>query len=160
MINDECKVLLLGTIPSEESLRRQMPYGHKQNQFWRILFTIFGEEFIDGIEARKSFLLSHRIAQWDVLHSCEGVGSLDSNIKNESPNDFSGLFNKYPNISHICFTSKKAFDFYKKYVGFDDSKTFIVLPSPSPANARMTLDEKIDKWKVLLDILSADSICD
>ena len=48
IVNKDCKVLILGTMPSEESLRKQERYGHRSNQFWRIIFTLFGEELPDS----------------------------------------------------------------------------------------------------------------
>lgn len=141
-------------MPGEESLRKKQYYGHKQNQFWRIIFALFNVLPADDYEVRRALLTSHRIALWDVLQSCEGRGSLDSNIENEKPNDFNSFFRQYPHISHVCFTSQKAFAFYKKYIGFDFGKIYITLPSPSPANARMTFEEKVERWKILSDILS------
>lgn len=156
-INKDCQMLILGTVPSEESLRKKERYGHKSNQFWRILFALFNKPLPDNYEEKSAILTDNNIAIWDVLHSCEGEGSLDSAIRNEKPNDFKKLFKEYPRIKYIFFTSKKAAEFYKKYVGFDTDKVFTVLPSPSPANARMRLDEKIEKWKVLLDTLNSIS---
>lgn len=155
IVNKECKVLILGTMPSEESLRKQERYGHKSNQFWRIIFTLFGEELPDSYKEKSDFLIKKNIAIWDVLESCEGKGSLDSSIKNEKPNNFKKFFKEYPQIEHIFFTSKKAEEFYKKYVGFDTKKKFTTLPSPSSANARMTLDQKIEEWKILGEIVNS-----
>lgn len=149
--NKDSRILILGTMPSEESLRKQERYGHKSNQFWRILFTLFDKPLPDNYEEKINLLIENNIAIWDVLHSCEGSGSLDSDIKNEKPNNFKKFFKEYPQINHIFFTSQKAAEFYKKYVGFDLDKTYITLPSPSSANARMRLAEKIDKWQVLRD---------
>lgn len=155
IVNKDCKVLILGTMPSEESLRKQERYGHKSNQFWRIIFTLFGEELPDSYKEKSDFLIKKNIAIWDVLESCEGKGSLDSSIKNEKPNNFKKFFKEYPQIEHIFFTSKKAEEFYKKYVGFDTKKKFTTLPSPSSANARMTLDQKIEEWKILGEIVNS-----
>lgn len=155
IVNKDCKVLILGTMPSEESLRKQERYGHKSNQFWRIIFTLFGEELPDSYKEKSDFLIKKNIAIWDVLESCEGKGSLDSSIKNEKPNNFKKFFKEYPQIEHIFFTSKKAEEFYKKYVGLDIKKKFITLPSPSSANARMTLDQKIEQWKILAEIVNS-----
>ena len=155
IVNKDCKVLILGTMPSVESLRKQERYGHKSNQFWRIIFTLFGEELPDSYKEKSDFLIKKNIAIWDVLESCEGKGSLDSSIKNEKPNNFKKFFKEYPQIEHIFFTSKKAEEFYKKYVGFDTKKKFITLPSPSSANARMTLDQKIEEWKILAEIVNS-----
>lgn len=147
--NERSRILILGTMPSEESLRKQERYGHKSNQFWKIIFTLFEKSLPENYEEKINLLVENHIAIWDVLHSCEGSGSLDSNIKNEKANDFKKFFKEYPQIRHIFFTSKKAEEFYRKYVGFDENKIYITLPSPSSANARMTLAEKIEKWKIL-----------
>ena len=147
----DSKILLLGTMPGEESLRRQEYYGHKSNQFWKILFTLYNKPLADDYKERVALLQENGIALWDVLQSCEGAGSLDSNIKNEQPNDFKKFYKKYPQIKHIFFTSQKAKQFYVKYVGLDEIHTFSVLPSPSPANAKMRPDEKIKSWREILE---------
>lgn len=147
--NNKSRILILGTMPSEESLRKQERYGHKSNQFWKIVFILFDKLLPDNYDEKIKLLTDNDIAIWDVLHSCEGSGSLDSNIKNEKPNDFKKFFKQYPQIKHIFFTSKKAEEFYKKYVGFDKERIYTTLPSPSSANARMRLNEKIEKWKIL-----------
>lgn len=151
LVSSSSSVLFLGTMPSEESLRKQQYYGHKSNQFWKILFSLYNKPFTDDYQERKVFILQNNLALWDVLHSCEGQGSLDSNIKNETANDFSRFYKEYSRIKYICFTSKKAEEFYKRYVGFDDDHIFITLPSPSTANARMTLDEKKTMWYDFLE---------
>lgn len=149
---DSC-ILLLGTMPSEESLRIQEYYGHKSNQFWKIIFTLFEKSISTNYKEKIALLLEYRIALWDVLAGCEGIGSADSNIKNEKPNNFKIFFDDYPLINHIFFTSKKAEEFYKKYIGFDENKTYITLPSPSPANAAISLSQKVEKWQILLDTI-------
>ncbi|MDR1883827.1 MAG: DNA-deoxyinosine glycosylase [Prevotella sp.] len=148
---EKSRILILGTMPSEESLRKQERYGHKSNQFWKIIFTLFDKPLPDNYAEKNALLEQNNIAIWDVLESCEGTGSLDSNIKNEKPNDFKKFYKKCPQIKHVFFTARKAEEFYRKYVGFDPDRIFITLPSPSPANARMTLAEKIEKWQILVD---------
>lgn len=149
--DEKSRILILGTMPSEESLRKQERYGHKSNQFWKIVFILFEKPLPDSYDKKIKLLTDNHIAIWDVLHSCEGSGSLDSSIKNEKPNDFKKFFKQYPQIKHIFFTSKKAEAFYKKYVGFDKERIYTTLPSPSSANARMSLIEKVEKWKILKD---------
>ncbi|WP_108821483.1 DNA-deoxyinosine glycosylase [Dysgonomonas sp. Marseille-P4361] len=150
IVNENSTVLILGTIPSLESLRKQERYGHKYNQFWKILFTLFGKPLPDNYSEKNALLIENNIAIWDVLDSCEGEGSLDSNIRNEKPNDFETFFKEYPRIKHIFFTGQKAAQLYKKHIGFNSDKTYTTLPSPSPANARMTLEKKTEEWKVIL----------
>lgn len=145
-------ILLLGTMPGEESLRKKQYYGNVHNHFWKIIYTIFDEKIDDLYEDRVRFMLKHKIALWDVLASCEGEGSLDSNIKNELPNDFETFFTHHPAIKHIFFTSKKAESFYRRHIGLDTSHSYYTLPSPSPANARMTFEQKIKKWEIIRSI--------
>ena len=153
IVNTDSKILILGTIPGTESLRRQQYYGHKFNQFWKIIFSLFDEEFSDEYDKRIALLLRHNIALWDVLQSCEGQGSADTDIKNEQANDFDSFFKQYPGIRTVFFASRKAEQFYKKYVGLNNRLTFYTLPSPSTANARMTLQQKIEKWELIKDKL-------
>lgn len=151
IVNEKCRILILGTMPSDESLRKQERYGHKSNQFWRIIFTLFDKPLPDDYTEKNALLAEHNIAIWDVLESCECEGSLDSNIKNEKANDFKSFYKKYPQIKHIFFTGKKAEELYRKHISFDNERIFTTLPSPSSANARMRLEEKIEKWQILAD---------
>ena len=65
------EVLILGTMPSEMSLKLNQYYGHGGNSFWKIVFAIFGDEFSTNYEKRKSVLLKNNIALWDVLQACK-----------------------------------------------------------------------------------------
>lgn len=147
LVSDQSTILILGTMPGMESLRLQQYYGHPQNHFWKIMFTLFNEPFSTDYEVRIALLMNYGIALWDVLHSCEGEGSADSAIVNENANDFEAFFKEYPHIRKVFFASLKAEAFYKKHVGFRSDKVYGVLPSPSPANARMSLASKIERWR-------------
>ena len=78
--NKESKVLILGTFPSVKSREAKFYYGHPQNRFWKVLAAITGEEVPTTVEEKKSLLLNHHIALWDVIESCEVTGSSDSSI--------------------------------------------------------------------------------
>ena len=69
-------ILILGTMPGIKSLELGQYYGHKQNNFWKLVFTIFKEDITDDYEAKKEILLKNNIALWDVLKYCDRVGSL------------------------------------------------------------------------------------
>lgn len=155
IVDHNSRILLLGTMPSEESLRKQEYYGHKSNQFWKIIFSLYNKPLSLNYRERVALLLEKGIALWDVLQSCEGEGSADSNIRNEEANDFGHLFAEHPQIKHIFFTSRKAEEFYKKYVGLKKNITYATLPSPSTAYASMTFIQKLERWQSILHILSA-----
>lgn len=73
-------VLILGTMPSEQSLAVNQYYGHPRNAFWKIIFSVLETPFATNYEQRKSVLLDYRIALWEVLEACVREGSLDSAI--------------------------------------------------------------------------------
>lgn len=128
----DSKILILGTMPSERSLKLQQYYGHAGNQFWKIMFIVLGKPFSTDYSTRKNLLLKHRVALWDVLNHCEGKGSSDTAIKNEMPNDFSSFYQSHSKIRHVFFGSKKAEVYYDKYIGKTPERNYYLLSSPSP----------------------------
>jgi len=152
IIDNDCKILILGTMPGVKSLEKQEYYGHERNAFWKIIYSLFQHELTNDYSQKKAFLLQNNIALWDVLESCYREGSLDSNIKNPAPNDFKRLFNQYPNIKAVYFNGEPAEKLFKRFV----NKTlgnidipFSRLPSTSPANA-IKFEQKFELWKVIL----------
>ncbi|MXN89757.1 DNA-deoxyinosine glycosylase [Flavobacterium sp. Sd200] len=155
IVNNNSKILILGTMPGEKSLQLQEYYGNRGNQFWRLLCGVFNEGPKDDYADKIALLKKHNIALWDVLEYCEREGSLDSNIKNEVPNNFNVFYGKYPQIKHVLFSSKNAAVYYDRYVGRRPDIIYGVLPSPSGANATMTFLQKLDIWKIkILNIVS------
>ena len=92
--NGESRVLVLGTFPSVKSRESAFYYGHPQNRFWKVTAAIVKEKVPVSIEEKKSMLLKHGIAIWDVISSCDIKGSSDSSIKSVVPNDVGGLLGK------------------------------------------------------------------
>ncbi|NNU78169.1 DNA-deoxyinosine glycosylase [Clostridium estertheticum] len=149
IIDENCEILILGTMPGAESLIKQEYYAFERNQFWKIIFSIFGKEIADNYESKKAVLLNNKIAIWDVLKSCDRENSSDSNIRNAVVNDFMGLFSEYPNLKNIYFNGKKAESLYRKLVVNKDNLRQFILPSTSPANA-VKFEEKLDEWRQIL----------
>ena len=100
-------VLILGTMPSEQSLAANQYYGHPRNAFWKIIFSVLETPFATDYEQRKSILIENRIALWDVLEACVRTGSLDCAIEQEVPNDFVSFLKAHPNIKSIFLMGKK-----------------------------------------------------
>ena len=154
IIDNNCIILILGTMPGEESLCKQEYYAHKTNQFWRIIFAIFNTPVISNYETKKHLLLRNKIALWDVLAYCKREGSADSAIQCEIPNNFDKLYTEYPNLKYICFASKKAEEYYKKYIGKSESKEYYTLSSPSSAYASKSFDKKVEDWSIINKLLN------
>ena len=148
--NDQAQTLILGTMPGAMSLAKQEYYAHKQNHFWKIIYSIFGELPVpENFDAKIKLLQQSKIALWDVLANCEREGSLDSNIKNQIENDIPGLLRKYPKIKTIIFNGQQSQKFFLKKFGAIEGIQFYVLPSTSPANT-MKFEKKLEAWSAIL----------
>lgn len=143
--DENSRILILGSMPGGESLRKQQYYGYPRNNFWRIVFELMGEVFSEDYEEKKRFLLRNGIALWDVIKSCKRQGSLDANIKNAIVNDFPNFFARYPKINHVFFNGRTAYDIFKKHVGFSNDRSYTYLYSTSPAHA-VPYSVKLDNW--------------
>jgi len=139
--------LMVGTFPGVKSLEKSEYYGNKQNHFWKLLYEVFEAPFEQDYERRLDFLKANGIGLWDVFESCEREGSLDSAIRNAVANDFESLFQAYPRIRTLYFTSKQAYLWFYKIYKDSLNVELVVLASPSPANARMTYEQKLFDWK-------------
>lgn len=89
VVDENCRILILGSFPSVRSRADGFFYGHPQNRFWRLLALIFNDPVPTDIPAKKAFLLRHHIALWDVIASCNLIGSSDSSIHHAMPVDIS-----------------------------------------------------------------------
>ena len=148
LIFKSSKTLILGSFPSLKSFENSFYYAHPQNQFWKILNLISGYPAM--LKDQRIWLIKQcKLALWDMVQSCKRENSADSNLEDITPNDIEVFLKEYPNIEQIAFTSRLAEKIYKKYFNHLDLKT-IYLPSPSPAYASMSLEEKANKYKELL----------
>jgi len=149
VFDERSRVLILGSFPSVASREQAFFYGHPQNRFWRVLSKIFDEPLPIGIAEKKQLLLSHGIALWDVIASCDIVGSSDSSIKNVVPNDISIILSS-AKIKTIFVNGKASEKYYNKYIKPTISIPAIYLPSTSPANATWQLEKLVNEWKQIL----------
>jgi hypoxanthine-DNA glycosylase len=100
--------------------------------------------------------MENGIAVWDVLQSCNRSGSADANIKLATirTNDFAGFFAEYSGIKQVFFNGKMAEKLYQQRIlpVLNNRFTHLeyhCLPSTSPANASLKLEQKLEAWKVI-----------
>lgn len=142
-IDNNSRILILGSMPGIKSLEEQQYYAHPQNRFWKVMGNICNEPKLSELDydTKLKILLNSNIALWDTIKSCKREGSLDSDIQNEKPNNIGKLLKTYPNIEIICLNGNKSYIAFKKY--FPDllkKYTCYKILSTSPANARYSLD--------------------
>ena len=144
------KVLILGSMPSVESLNQGFYYAHPRNAFWRIMAEVYGEATPGDVPGRIALLTRHDIALWDVLESCERQGSLDSAIRQPTPNDFDGLFLRCPLIARILFNGGTAHRLFMKWGrSWMNGRDCRRLPSTSPAYT-LSYERKLALWRQAL----------
>lgn len=160
--NPSARILILGSIPGEASLRAGQYYAHPQNLFWRILGEILGDH--DGVRLHDAayfdklrMLVSADIALWDVIASCHRKGSLDSDIAPDSlqANDFASFFAMHSKIERVLFNGVKAEACFRVHIAPSleaCAVRYLRLPSTSPANASISFAKKIADWRDALHL--------
>lgn len=158
--DDNCKILILGSIPSVKSLENNFYYMHPRNQFWKILdriiydtptFEKVVEEYRlnhakEKREEIKDLLLLNHIALFDTIKECEGEGSLDNNILKESIDTNKIIIEQMlKKVEYVYLNGAKAYELFIKMFP-NNSKPAIKLPSTSPAHT-MAFEKKLKIWK-------------
>lgn len=145
LYDENSKVLILGSFPSVKSREQMFFYGHPQNRFWRVASLVFGASTPVTIGEKSDFLHTKHIALWDVIASCDIVGSSDSSIKNVVANDLTEIL-QIADIKQIFVNGKTAEKYYNKYIRDKIGREAICLPSTSPANAGWSIERLLTAW--------------
>lgn len=150
-IDEYSEILILGSLPSDISIKEQAYYQNKsRNSFWKLMHGLFGE----GPDS-KEFLLKNHIALWDCLAAGNREGNLDSSFSGgEVSNKIPELLASHPSIKGIVLNGsgkpKNFFEIYfkKLYQQID------VIAVPSSSNARGILfEDKRRAWEYALKSL-------
>ncbi len=147
--SSDARLLILGSLPGEASLKAQRYYAHPQNQFWRLLGRALGEDLaVLRYEDRVNRLAALRIALWDVVGEASRSGSLDGAIRRAMPNQLRGYVATHPNLRAVAFNGKTAARIGRPALGEVSGIDLIDLPSSSPAFTQ-SFQEKAKRWDVL-----------
>ena len=153
-IDDDCRVLILGSMPSVASLAANEYYAHPQNRFWPLMAQLLENTTAPAVyQERLALLLRHHIGLWDAIASCDRDGSLDSAIRNEQGNDFQSLLESHASIHFIGCNGAKAFQCFRRFNKALMRRPDIevqALPSTSPANAKWRLEDLAREWGAAL----------
>ncbi|MBI4371443.1 MAG: DNA-deoxyinosine glycosylase [Elusimicrobia bacterium] len=143
------RVLMLGSMPSEASLRARRYYAHPRNQFWRLLGAALDEE-LHGLPYRRRLAALKRrgVALWDVLESCRREGSLDSAISGEKPNPVAELLER-SGVKAVFLNGGKADALFRRLIAprLPQGVRVERLPSSSPAAASIPYARKAARWR-------------
>jgi len=148
--DSQTEVLILGTLPGDKSLELGQYYANSGNRFWNIIAEITGNQVPNMYEEKKTLLLRNRIGVWDVAHKANREGSLDTNMKDEEPNDLESFIKRHKYLKVIGFNGQKPEKLYDKYFSRKKGFKYISLPSSSGANTGVRFEEIINKWRQIL----------
>ena len=145
----DARLLILGSLPGEASLRAGRYYAHPQNQFWRLLGAAIGEELADlEYDHRLERLAARGIALWDVVGEARREGSLDGAIRGATPNKLADHVATHPRLRAIAFNGQTAARLGRLALGEAPGLSLIDLPSSSPAYT-LPLAWKLERWAEL-----------
>lgn len=152
-------LLILGSYPSLSSLQKGEYYGNPRNQFWQIIQEILDIPAALAYRERITRLAEFKILLWDVLFFCSRTNSSDAAIQDPIPNNIRELLAENLSIRCIALNGRTGSEYYFHRFFSDIMNAgyphLLILPSTSPAYAKMRLDEKIDQWKEIVPFLSS-----
>lgn len=152
VFDENSRILILGSFPSVKSREAAFFYGHPQNRFWKVVSGVLGCDCPQTIEEKRTMLLAHHIALWDVIASCRIEGSSDSSIRDAVPTDLSVLLAHAPIRAVFC-NGQTAFRLYAHYQEQETGLPATLLPSTSPANAAYSIPRLLESWRIILPAL-------
>lgn len=159
-IDDDCQVLVLGSMPGTASLQAGRYYAHPRNRFWPLMARLTGIPAELPYAQRMLALQAAGIGLWDVIARCRRRGSLDAAIErgSETANPLAARIATLPRLRAIALNGGKAAQAFARHVapGLSPGRTsaggplaMLALPSTSPANAGMDLARLERDWSVL-----------
>ncbi len=146
-------LLILGSMPSVRSLERQEYYGHPRNHFWPLLFALAERPPLQDYGQKKLLLKECGVALWDVLASCQRLGSADASITDRRVNPISAFLHRQPTLVAVGFNGREAQKTFDRHINRQEFAhiTFLELPSssPIPTKKARNFQEKLRAWQVL-----------
>ena len=156
VVDANTRLLILGSLPGEASLKAGQYYAHPQNAFWRLIGGVIERPDLAGqpYPDRLKILKAHGIGLWDVIAEAERIGSLDTAIRLPRHADLKELVAALPNLRAIAFNGGKAAREGARVLGpATEAIARLTFPSSSPAMAR-PLAWKADLWAAIRPFLA------
>ena len=153
VVDDRTRILILGSLPGDASLKAAQYYAHPRNGFWPLIGGLLGEGLTAlPYEQRLDRLRAHGVGLWDVIASAERSGSLDAAIRSPEAADLRGLIIALPNLRAVAFNGGLAAKLGRRILADLAGVALIDLPSSSPAHA-ISLSAKAESWAILGEFL-------
>ncbi|WP_427791543.1 DNA-deoxyinosine glycosylase [Brevundimonas diminuta] len=153
VVDARTRLLILGSLPGDASLKAAQYYAHPRNAFWPLIGGLLGEDLpaLD-YDARLARLKARGVGLWDVIASAERSGSLDAAIRSPEAADLLSLVDSLPHLRAVAFNGGLAARLGRRILGGKKKLSLVDLPSSSPAHA-ISLSAKAQSWAILGDFL-------
>jgi len=149
VVDANTRLLILGSLPGDASLRAAQYYAHPRNAFWRLIGGVIGRELAAlPYDGRLAALKAAGVGLWDVIASAERPGSLDAAIRRPEAADLRRLAASLPELRAVAFNGGAAARLGRAVLAGVRDVELIDLPSSSPAHAR-PFERKAEAWAVL-----------
>lgn len=150
VVDAETRLLILGSLPGDASLKAGQYYGHPQNAFWRLTGAVVDRDlaalpYPERLEALKAA----GVGLWDVIARAVRPGSLDQAIREAEAADLKRLIADLPRLGAVAFNGKTAARIGRRSLAGLEGIELIDLPSSSPAHATLSPADKTAAWSVL-----------
>lgn len=154
VVDANTRLLILGSLPGDASLKAGQYYGHPQNAFWRLVGGVTGRDLAAlPYPERLATLKTAGVGLWDVIARAERRGSLDADIRNAETADLRRLIGDLPDLKAVAFNGGTAARIGRRSLAGLDGVALIDLPSSSPAHAARSFADKATAWAVLTAVL-------
>ncbi len=156
VVDARTRLLVLGSLPGDASLKAGQYYGHPRNGFWRLIGAVAGRDLAGlAYDARLDALAAAGVGLWDVIARARRPGSLDTAIRQAEAADLIGLIERLPSLRAVAFNGATAASIGRRSLGAATTVELIDLPSSSPAHT-LPFEVKLAAWRPLGRFLITD----
>ncbi|AMK18002.1 MULTISPECIES: DNA-deoxyinosine glycosylase [Sphingobium] len=149
-VDEGTRLLILGSLPGDASIRQGEYYAHRGNAFWSLMGDVLDEDLRALPYAlRLKRLRARAIGLWDVIESADREGSLDSAIRGAELRDLTAFVSRLPKLEAVAFNGKTAALHGRRQIGLSQGLALIDLPSSSGAYAMLSREKKAQAWRAL-----------
>ncbi|WP_293880710.1 DNA-deoxyinosine glycosylase [Sphingomonas sp.] len=154
VVNENTRLLVLGSLPGDRSLALGRYYAHPQNQFWILMSAVVGFDLVMlEYEARLAAMLAAGVGLWDVVGRASRTGSSDAAIRDVTANDLAGLVRSLRSLRAIGFNGGTALAIGRRQLAsVADTLVIVALPSSSPLHT-IGVGAKQSAWDQLAKFL-------
>ena len=156
VVDSRTRLLVLGSLPGDASLKAGQYYAHPQNAFWRLIGGVVGRNLLARpYPDRLNALRTAGVGLCDVIASASRPGSLDAAIRDAAAADLNQLVRQLPDLRGVAFNGATAARIGRRTLRPRPDLALLDLPSSSVAHTR-ALASKAEAWSVLKAFLITD----